>query len=487
MYASASPGGFQQLSYYDAIRGELYRDFADGIGVTARTLTEGLFGILPDALNDRLLVKPGFPSSWKYAKLTVPDISVDFKQEQNISSYAVIQSYAKLLNLTLQVKALKDKISSVTINGKPAQWKWMQGMVGDPMISIAAGKQKNATIKIVWAGNEFESIKVKPTYQPGDKGNILLAKATCISIDDPQKAFENHLLTSRHISFQAGKTEKANTVFLELQQGEATWFEPVSFKTEAWVKIINLPLEIADDAEFSTIDLQPFFNDKVTQIFKNKYLSPRPQSPTLQIPWQGIGNWCYPLTDANINDSGTRVKAGTANLLYLDKIPFATPSAMGAKNIIYTSQWDNYPKEVTVPLTGKARHAYLLMAGSTNHQQSHFTNAKVIVTYADGSTDELPLINPTNWWPIEQDYLEDGFAFTTGAPRPYRLILKTGEFTKSFDKYSSIKGFSNRAIDGGAGTLIEMPMQKNKELKSMQLVTLANEVVVGLMSVTLVR
>jgi hypothetical protein len=487
MYASASPGGFQQLSYYDAIRGELYRDFADGIGVTARTLTEGLFGILPDALNDRLLVKPGFPSSWKYAKLTVPDISVDFKQEQNISSYAVIQSYAKLLNLTLQVKALKDKISSVTINGKPAQWKWMQGMVGDPMISIAAGKQKNATIKIVWAGNEFESIKVKPTYQPGDKGNILLAKATCISIDDPQKAFENHLLTSRNISFQAGKTEKANTVFLELQQGEATWFEPVSFKTEAWVKIINLPLEIADDAEFSTIDLQPFFNDKVIQIFKNKYLSPRPQSPTLQIPWQGIGNWCYPLTDANINDSGTRVKAGTANLLYLDKIPFATPSAMGAKNIIYTSQWDNYPKEVTVPLTGKARHAYLLMAGSTNHQQSHFTNAKVIVTYADGSTDELPLINPTNWWPIEQDYLEDGFAFTTGAPRPYRLILKTGEFTKSFDKYSSIKGFSNRAIDGGAGTVIGMPLQKNKELKSLQLVTLANEVVVGLMSVTLAR
>jgi hypothetical protein len=160
---------------------------------------------------------------------------------------------------------------------------------------------------------------------------------------------------------------------------------------------------------------------------------------------------------------------------------------MGAKNIIYTSQWDNYPKEVTVPLTGKARHAYLLMAGSTNHQQSHFTNAKVIVTYADGSTDELPLINPTNWWPIEQDYLEDGFAFTTGAPRPYRLILKTGEFTKSFDKYSSIKGFSNRAIDGGAGTVIGMPLQKNKELKSLQLVTLANEVVVGLMSVTLAR
>jgi hypothetical protein len=160
---------------------------------------------------------------------------------------------------------------------------------------------------------------------------------------------------------------------------------------------------------------------------------------------------------------------------------------MEAKNIIYTSQWDNYPKTATVPLSGKAQYAYLLMAGSTNHMQSQFTNAKIIVTYFDNSTDELPLINPSNWYPIEQDYLEDGFAFTTGVPKPYRLILKTGEFTKTFNNYISIKGFSNRAIDGGAATVIEMPLQKDKELKSMQLVTLANEVVVGLMSVTLAR
>jgi hypothetical protein len=127
------------------------------------------------------------------------------------------------------------------------------------------------------------------------------------------------------------------------------------------------------------------------------------------------------------------------------------------------------------------------MAGSTNHQQSQFTNAKIIVTYSDNSTVELPLINPSNWYPIEQDYLDDGFAFTTGAPKLYRLLLKTGTFTKIIDKFSTIKGFSNRAIDGGAATVIEMPLQKDKELKSMQLVTLANEVVVGLMSVTLVR
>ena len=38
MYLGASPGNFQQLSFYDAIRGELYRDFADPVGLAARSL-----------------------------------------------------------------------------------------------------------------------------------------------------------------------------------------------------------------------------------------------------------------------------------------------------------------------------------------------------------------------------------------------------------------------------------------------------------------
>jgi hypothetical protein len=61
----------------------------------------------------------------------------------------------------------------------------------------------------------------------------------------------------------------------------------------------------------------------------------------------------------------------------------------GAKNIIFTSQWDNYPREVSVPLAGKSSHAFLLMAGSTGALQSQFDNGEVIVTYADGTTARL--------------------------------------------------------------------------------------------------
>jgi len=50
--------------------------------------------------------------------------------------------------------------------------------------------------------------------------------------------------------------------------------------------------------------------------------------------------------------------------------------------------------------------------------QSQLDNGDVIVTYADGSTDRLALRNPTTWWPIEQDYYIDDFAFRR--PKPCR-------------------------------------------------------------------
>ena len=420
MYGSASPGGFEQVSFYDAARGELYRDFADGIGVTARTLTEGLFGILPDALNNKLLIKPGFPSSWKFATLSVPDISISFKQEGNSSVYQVTQSYSRLLNITLQLKAQKEKITAVTVNGKPVSWQWLKDDATlQSSITIEAGNEKQYIVKISWAGKAILPAITTPLPAPP----------------------ANHVPVARH--------------------------------------------EPAPNAVFNTVNLQSYFNDKVTQIFRNRYMSPRPPSTTLQLPWQGIGNWCYPLADANISDSGLRVKAGAANKIFLGKIPFATPSSMDAKNIVYTSRWDNYPAAATVPLTGKAQHAYLLMAGSTNPMQSHFTNGVVLVKYKDGSADTLELVNPVNWYPIEQDYLVDGYAFTTGAPKQYRLLLKIGEFVKEIPKLSSIKGYTNRAIEGGAATVIEMPLNKNKELESLTVETSANDVVVGLMSVTL--
>jgi hypothetical protein len=164
---------------------------------------------------------------------------------------------------------------------------------------------------------------------------------------------------------------------------------------------------------------------------------------------------------------------------------FSTPSQEPKKNIAFTSQWDNYPDSLKVPLAGKASHAYLLMAGSTNPMQTRIDNGEVLIYYTDGTSERLALRNPETWYPIEQDYFTDGFAFTTGFPKPYRVKLKTGEVTRSFKDYYTIKGFSNYGIDGGAATVLDLPLNPDKELKELRLKALANDVMIGLMAVTL--
>ena len=97
----------------------------------------------------------------------------------------------------------------------------------------------------------------------------------------------------------------------------------------------------------------------------------------------------------------------------------------------------------------------------------------------------MPLRNPDNWCPIEQDYYIDGKAFCAITPRPYRISLSTGEVSRTLGEKLGLKGADGREIPGGAAQMLRMPLDQRKELKSITVRALSNDVVIGLMAVTL--
>lgn len=509
MYLGASPGNFQQLSFYDAMRGELYRDFGDPIGAAARSLVEGLFGVNPDALHDTLSIRPGLPAAWPYASLHVPDIDIDYTQSGDVDQYVIRPRFTKPLALRLQLYARKDSIALITVNGKKYRWSIDPSAIGSPAVILRLQPLAAYDIVIHWAGQKPEHLLSEdrcfdPTASmppsPGDTIHFDGYRLFAQEIYDPGGVLQRAWVSPGGVNAIVGREGERLTFFVRVKQGIFYWWNPIMFHTFKPIIVRHAQLKEAlpggapkpapdKQTVFEKIDLVPWFNDKVTQIFRNAYLSPRPATPTLQLPTQGIGNWCYPLVSTRIEDSGLRRMAGDSNtLLLFDSVPMATPGRPGLKNIIFTSRWDNYPGSITIPLHGQAAKAHLLMAGSTNPMQSQLDNGLIIVAYTDGGRDTLALRNPDNWWPIEQDMYDDGYAFTTGDnPRPIRISLKKGTVIGSNEKYSSIKGFTNRAIDGGAATVLTMSLDAGKELKSLTLKTLANDVVIGLMSVTLER
>jgi hypothetical protein len=243
--------------------------------------------------------------------------------------------------------------------------------------------------------------------------------------------------------------------------------------------ILNWQSRAGSDAKLEMVDLTGVLNDSVTRIFQNEYLTPRPQTCSLQMPIHGIGDWTGPTKTYAVDDSGLRRAAGSAGKWTSPPgVPFKTPGDAAAKNIAYTSQYDNYPRQITAPLTGHARHAYFLLAGSTNAMESQLENGEIVIAYADGTIDRLALRNPTNWWPIDKNYRIDDYAFRRPGPVPMRVALATG---------TAYLPETENAPRGGSGTVLDLPLNPAKELSSVTLHTESYEIVMGLMAVTLDR
>ena len=358
------------------------------------------------------------------------------------------------------------------------------GAIGKPMFQVDVPPSNQYTITVTYKGAPISYLH----YSPISYGDLTITAhgLKMVSIYDPEKNTSKPNLKPGLLATSISSEE--GDFFVQVTQGSFSWWEPISFfkLTYPQLYIPPDPSNAEVRKKLTKISLDSYFNDKVTNIFKQQYLSPRPTSPTLQLPTQGIGNWCYPLTTASIDDSGTRKKAGTANEIVSSKgVPFKTPSDTLLKNIIFTSQWDNYPDSITIPLSGSASYIYLLMAGTTNPMQSQIINGMISIRYTDGTSHEMGLSNPESWWPIEQDYYTHKDAFPIKAVIPERLYLKDGKFAMAGSyNYSTIKGFTNRGIDGGAATVLEYPLNPAKTLQSLTVHAIANDVVIGLMAVT---
>lgn len=392
MYSGGSPANFGQISRYDAARGECYRDFGDCIGISSRTLLQGLFGIIPDALNDRCVLRPGFPSGWDSASVVTPYIVYSYKRMGDKDVYDVTQRFSKPLEIVIR-----------------------QNMGGGRYRDIHGTKDIHQVI-----------VAERPEY-------------IC---DEPITV----------VDYSVDATELGLS-------------EPVL-------------------GSYEVVDIDTFLNAGVADIFRNEYLSPRPNVTTLQIPVQGVGEWCHPEYSPEIDDSVFR------SLVKDDAVSVAGVTFRTHKlgdNVCYTSLWDNYPDSIRIPLAGNAVSACLLMAGSTNHMQSRIDNGVVTAAYSDGSVDTLLLRNPDNWCPIEQDYYIDGKAFTAVKPRPYRVCLSTGTVSRDLGDALDITGVYGREIPGGAAQMLVMPLDGGKQLESLTLRTLSPDVVIGLMAVSLLR
>jgi hypothetical protein len=229
------------------------------------------------------------------------------------------------------------------------------------------------------------------------------------------------------------------------------------------------------------LDLSPVMKNSIAEIFTRVYAEPRSPYCSLAFPDNLLGGWANADNHATIDDAGFRAAGG---MLRTDMgVDFATPSGT-APNCLFLSHWKQDESAVKLPLTGRARGLYLLLAGTTLPQCSRMTHATVSVTYSDGIAAQLPLRNPENWWPIEQDYLLDDYFFVNNAPLPPRVDLRSGK-TRILDPIA-FHG-KGRTVPGGSATILYLPLDATRDMASLQIKVELYGIVVALMGATLDR
>jgi len=137
------------------------------------------------------------------------------------------------------------------------------------------------------------------------------------------------------------------------------------------------------------------------------------------------------------------------------------------RNIAFTSLWDNWPPSVSIPIHQSVDTVWLLVCGSTFPMQTRIANAEVRFRYADGQVEKLELVPPFNFWMLcpwggcDYDYDLDVFSLPKQPPPQVQL------------------GNNCRAM------VLSWKLRRGVRLEDLTLETLSQDVVVGLMGVSL--
>jgi hypothetical protein len=412
----------------------------------------------------------------------LPEVKIAFNRTGNKINYNF--ELARMANLEMLLPVQCEGIKQVTVNGKQVKWELLPGVGGSTLNIKQSGLTKADVV--------IEINKTLPYYQPetieGIMGTPIQLKvkgAKITGVDDPQQIIDNVKIAGGVLTANLIGTKGYHTVVLKVVSGNAPQWRVFR------IKIIDpkgdaknesrFVAEIPTNVVWENVDIASKLNADIRTIYQQKYLTPRPNTVSVRLGIDGYSPWTFPHWKSLPPEIKLNQVSGLLNdqnkLVTPQKVPFIWNGS--EKNVAFTSMWDNYPKKIDFQVNKSGNAIYFLVSGSTNVMQCQIANAVIRLNYADGKTDSLELVPPVNYWNLSTI---DSHATAPG--QGSRI-----DYTSEIDRFCMPTKFPEtvRLGDDCRAMLLNLKMRKGVELKSVTLETLSQEVVVGLMGISVMN
>jgi len=339
------------------------------------------------------------------------------------------------------------------------------------MLVAEVAETNEASVKIELGKRRADIEPMVVEKEAGENFLIQSSNGKISCIEDPQQVLLNTKTEASTLSAMCACKPGFHLLFARIDC-DVSYYQHIKLKIKSTAtekaKAEKLPQQANEGGKWSQVDISAQYNGDICSIFKQKYESPRPNTASARIGYDGWSAWTFrwwrfPTPEIKLDNVSKLLNADG-----LMKTPqnalFKAP--VGDKNIAFSSLWDNWPDSVTVPVEKQGDQLWLLVCGSTNAMQGRIDNAVLRFRYADGVEETLNLYPPFNYWSLckfgSLDYTYERDAFSLPKNPPLQVQL----------------GQNCRAMVYG------WKMRPNVVLKSITLESLSQEVVIGLMGVS---
>jgi len=362
-------------------------DFTDVSSTYLRLIAEGLFGIRINHLDGIVNIAPGFPAEWERASLTIPDIALYYTRRGNTEIFNIQCDREEKKKIRVPMRS--GAVECVLLDGKPAVYRIVAG-VGNSFIEIDTDVTGRFQLRIMHGDSLIPTVKFPDSVLAGNRVFFEVNNGEIAEICDISETLENITVDRKRIYATAKEIFGDHTLFIRTVSGEYN----------AWISADYTIEEIQEeetesDCTFATVDMTGLFNCNMTEVHDKDYLYPRPEGFSMGAfrngryshNWNQRGRQVVYIDDTFFRSSGGTVISPSG-------IPFATPG--DGENLVCVSMFDVFPTAVTVPLSGKGKELAVLFVASSNCMLSYVENARITVTYADGTSEHIKLVYPIN-------------------------------------------------------------------------------------------